>query len=301
MSWLFNLIGRLPLRLNHALGSLLGRMAWLLSRRHRLVTISNVDQYAKSQMLALPSKSALLQQSITEQGKGVTELAIAWTASIARLNRLFVPSIGWHHVEDAQAAGRPIIFVSPHLGCFDIAGRYLASRLPITALYRPPKQPWLEPIMEAGRARGGATTAPANAGGVRTLLKTLKTKGNIMILPDQVPAAESGGEGVWADFFGRPAYTMTLLPRLAEASGATVLFFFAERLPKGAGYRVHLLPLAEKYATDKSTAARQTNAMVEQLVNMAPAQYLWGYNRYKQPAGAPPAPASAHHAPDNNA
>ncbi len=301
MRWLFNLIGRLPLRLNHALGALLGQIAWRLSKRHRQVTIDNVDQYAISQSLDASSKNILLRHAFTEQGKGVTELAIAWTASIARLNRLFAPSSGWQHVEAAQAAGRPIIFVSPHLGCFDIAGRFIASRLPITALYRPPKQAWLEPIMEAGRARGGATTAPANAGGVRMLLKTLKAKGNIMILPDQVPAAETGGEGIWADFFGRPAYTMTLLPRLADAGNATVLFFFAERLPKGAGYRVHLQPLSEEYAADKSLAARQTNAMVEQLINMAPAQYLWGYNRYKQPAGAPPAPAVAVPAANTNA
>ncbi|MEI6737720.1 MAG: lysophospholipid acyltransferase family protein, partial [Pseudomonadota bacterium] len=167
---------------------------------------------------------------------------------------------------------------------------YVASRLPITALYRPPKQQWLEPIMDAGRARGGATTAPANATGVRALLKTLKVGGNIMILPDQVPAAENGGEGVWAVFLDRPAYTMTLLPRLAESSNAVVLFFFAERLAKGEGYRVHIVPMTEAYSSDKPAAAIQTNTMVEKLIDMAPAQYLWGYNRYKQPAGAPPAP-----------
>ncbi|MEO8104223.1 MAG: lysophospholipid acyltransferase family protein, partial [Betaproteobacteria bacterium] len=167
---------------------------------------------------------------------------------------------------------------------------YLESRIPVTALYRPPKQAWLEPLMQAGRVRGGGNTAAADAGGIKTLLKTLKAGGNIIILPDQVPAPGQGGDGVWADFFGRPAFTMTLLPRLACSTGATVLFFFAERLPKGAGYHVHIEPMTEAFSRDRQIAARQTNAMVEKLVAMAPAQYLWGYNRYKHPAGAPMAP-----------
>ena len=141
--------------------------------------------------------------------------------------------------------------------------------------------------MQQGRVRGEGSTASADAGGVRMLLKTLKAGGNIIILPDQVPAPDQGGDGVWVDFFGRPAYTMTLLPRLAQSAQAIVLFFFAERLPHGRGYHVHIEPMPEPFSTDKQIAARQTNALVERLIAMAPAQYLWGYNRYKHPAGAP--------------
>ena len=148
--------------------------------------------------------------------------------------------------------------------------------------------------MQAGRRRGAATTVPADASGVRALLKTLKSGGNIMILPDQVPGI---GDGVWADFLGKPAYTMTLLPRLAQSVNAVVLFFFAERLPRGGGYFVHIVPMPEPFSADKNSAARQTNAMVETLIAKAPTQYLWGYNRYKQPAGAPLPPSTP---PDKN-
>jgi KDO2-lipid IV(A) lauroyltransferase len=147
--------------------------------------------------------------------------------------------------------------------------------------------------MQAGRVRGEGATAQANTGGVRTLLKTLKQGGNIIVLPDQVPAAEQGGEGVWVDFFGKPAYTMTLLGRLARSTDATVLYFFGERLAGGEGYHVRIEPMTEPYSEDKAVSARQTNAMVEKLVAMAPAQYLWGYNRYKHPAGAPLPPNSS--------
>jgi Kdo2-lipid IVA lauroyltransferase/acyltransferase len=304
--WLFSAFGALPLGLNHWLGGALGLFVAALSPRHRQMTEANLARYwhhqtaATSAELGAPnglSLKPLTRHAFIEQGKGLTELALAWTASIARLSRLFPPCPSWSLVETALQQKRPIIFVTPHLGCYDIAGRYVASRVPITALFRPPKLAWLTPIMEAGRGRGGATTAPADASGVRALLKTLKQGGSIMILPDQVPAAEKGGEGVWAPFFGKPAYTMTLLPRLAQSSGAAVFFFFAERLPRGEGYRMHFVPMTDAYAEDKLDAATQTNRMVERLINMAPSQYLWGYNRYKQPAGAPPLPTEPPTAP----
>jgi len=290
VSLLFRLAGWLPLWLNHLIGGLLGWLSGLASARHRRVTLDNLTLYARSR--GQTPAAGLLAASLREQGKGVTELAKVWTAPVEALIELFEPCPSWHHVEAAKAAGLPIIFVSPHLGCFDIAGRFVANRLPITALYRPPKQAWLQPLMEAGRARGGATTVPADSSGVRALLKTLKAGGNIMILPDQVPAADKGGEGVWATFLGQPAYTMTLLPRLAQTSGAVVMYFFAQRLPGGKGYRMHFIPMVDTYAGDKLLAATQTNEMVERLIDMAPAQYLWGYNRFKRPAGALAAPNS---------
>jgi len=297
VTWLFRLMGRLPLWLNHLVGALLGRLSGRLSARHRQVTLDNLTLYARSR--GRPLAGGLLAASLREQGKGITELAKVWTAPVEALIELCEPCPSWHHVEAAKAAGLAIIFVSPHLGCFDIAGRFVAKRLPITALYRPPKQAWLQPLMEAGRDRGGISTVPADASGVRALLKTLKAGGNIMILPDQVPAADKGGAGVWAAFLGQPAYTMTLLPRLAQTSGAVVLYFFAERLPAGNGYRMHFIPMVGSYADDKLRAATQTNEMVERLIDMAPAQYLWGYNRFKRPAGAPaaPTPTSAPAAP----
>lgn len=289
MAWLFKRLGALPLPVNHALGCLAGCLAWLGSGRHRRLSRENVARFRKTP--GAPAVSGLAV--IIEQGKGLTEMAIAWTAPLPRIYSLVTSVEGWEHVDAAKQAGRPIIFVSPHLGCYDIAGRFLESRLPVMALYRPPKQAWLEPIMQAGRIRGEGSTAPADASGIRQLLRTLKAGGNIIMLPDQVPAPEQGGDGVWAPFFGTPAYTMTLLPRLARSTGAAVLFFFAERQPGGAGYRVHIAPPLPEFAEDKQVAAAQMNRAIEALVAQAPAQYLWGYNRYKHPAGAPLPPNGA--------
>jgi Kdo2-lipid IVA lauroyltransferase/acyltransferase len=294
MGFIITALGKLPLRMNHVVGAVIGWLAWIFSARHRRITRENLAQFCVSTNTLL--SRSLLNSAIAHQGRAISELAIAWTAPVAHLYALVRECEGWEHVDTAKKANRAVIFVTPHLGCFDIAGRYVESRIPVTALYRPPKQKWLEPIMQRGRIRGGGSTAPADAQGVRTLLKTLKQGGNIVILPDQVPVAdESSSSGVWADFFAKPAYTMTLLPRLALSNkanrNAAVLFFYAERLPKGKGFRIKILPMSADFSSDKHLAARETNAMVEQLICRAPAQYLWGYNRYKRPAGAPPPPS----------
>ena len=125
--------------------------------------------------------------------------------------------------------------------------------------------------------------------GVRMVLKHLRRGGCTVLLPDQVPGL---GEGEWVDFFGRPAYTMTLLGRLQESTGAAIVFCFAQRLAGGHGFDMHFMPLESALPADRAAAARTVNEMVERLVRTCPVQYLWGYNRYKHPAGAPLPPSS---------
>ncbi|HET9403294.1 MAG TPA: lysophospholipid acyltransferase family protein, partial [Burkholderiales bacterium] len=82
--------------------------------------------------------------------------------------------------------------------------------------------------------------------------------------------------------------TMSLVKRLQRASGAALIMAFAERLPAGRGYRLHLEELPVR---DLDEAA--LNRAVEAQVRRCPEQYLWSYNRYKTPAGAEPPPAKA--------
>lgn len=280
LTLLLRFIAAWPLWLLHALGVLAGWLVWLLDRGYR-------GRLSKHLRLAYPNDyNRLLTDSIAENGKGALELLAAWGRPVDALGRLVHGCEGWEHVEVALAAGKPIIFVTPHLGSFDIAGRYVSSRLPfpLTAMYRPPKLKWLEPLMQAGRARDNGRTAPATGAGVRILMKALKSGEATVILPDQAPGA---GEGIWAPFFGQPAYTMTLLPRLAAATEASVLFFFAERLSWGRGFHVHIQPMHGTFSGDKLADATVLNQNIESLIRMAPTQYLWPYNRYKHPAGAP--------------
>jgi KDO2-lipid IV(A) lauroyltransferase len=283
---LFRLLARLSLRANHALGAFVGQLVYALSPRFRRRTRENVAASG----VAGPSPDAFARANAAEVGKGITELSWALfrpADAIARTQ----PGAGWEAVERLRSGNRPIIFVTPHLGAYDVAGRWLWSRLPIMAMYRPHKLAWVDRLLREGRNAGAAAeegnVAPASIAGVRKLLRHLKSGGCSVVLPDQVPGV---GEGEWVEFFCRPAYTMTLLGRLQHASGAALVFCFAERLPGGEGFAMRFEPLEEPLPGDRAAAARRVNERVERLVRACPTQYLWGYNRYKRPAGAPPPP-----------
>jgi KDO2-lipid IV(A) lauroyltransferase len=230
----------------------------------------------------------LARENAAEIGKGATELAWALFRPQEEIAETVKDLVGWDAVEALRAKGRPIVFVTPHLGGYDMAGRYLYSKLPILAMYRPHKVFWLDQLLREGRNRGaapdGTNVAPANLAGVRLVLKHLKRGGCTVLLPDQVPGE---GDGEWVDFFGRPAYTMTLPARLQQSTGAAMVFCLSERLPRAAGYRLHFEVLAQDFPENRRDAARILSAAVERMVRAYPAQYLWGYNRYKHPAGAP--------------
>lgn len=275
----FRIAGRLPLAILHALGALLGWSIYLADRRYRLRLRENIA--------LIGADSRLIRRAVSEAGKSVTELAAIWGRDEASVLALVREVRGWDSVEALQARG--IVFLTPHLGCFEIASIYIAARREMTVLYRKPKLAALIPLMETGRARRGVELAPADLSGVKMLLKALKMRRSVGILPDQVP---SSGDGVWLPFFGRPAYTMTLPARLAIQTHSAVVMVAAERLALGRGYRLHFEPL--ELPTDIERATACINAAVETLAKRFPAQYLWSYNRFKTPQHAQrpdPAPA----------
>jgi KDO2-lipid IV(A) lauroyltransferase len=275
--WLFNLAARLPLSVLHRLGFIVGWATYLFSGKYAKRLRKNLD-YALEGCSASEFRK-ILHASIAESGKGLTEVPWVWKRPLEEVTRSVRECHGWEHVEAAQAKAKGIVFLTPHLGCFEVSGPYVAERMPMTVLYRPPRLAWLEDLIRSGRQRGQMHLARTDVGGVRLLYKALKRGETIGLLPDQVP---SRGEGEWANFFGRPAYTMTLVGRLVESSGATILLASVERLPAGAGYVIRFTPM-EIVPGLPFTA--QMNAALESVVRACPAQYLWSYNRYKIPAG----------------
>jgi KDO2-lipid IV(A) lauroyltransferase len=195
--------------------------------------------------------------------------------------------VRWHGanwLEDALALGRGVVFITPHLGCFEIAAQAYAARYghshPMTALYRPARQGWLADLEASARARPGLHTAPTTLAGVKQMLKALKRGDCVGLLPDQVPPRH---QGVWKPFFGQPAYTMTLATRLAQQTGAITLLAWGERLSWGRGYVVHVLPIDTALSGIGEDAVLQMNQTLEAMISQHPGQYLWGYARYKQP------------------
>ncbi len=270
---LFQILSWLPLPLMHALGAAAGWVVYACSPAYRKRMRANLER---------AGFIGHHRDAISEAGKGLFELPFVWCGRPARV----LSSAGVHDWEVAQRAidqGKGVIFLTPHLGCFEIIAQVIASRTPLTALYRPPRMEMLEPLLEQARGRSGLNLAPANLSGVRVLLRTLRGGGCIGLLPDQVPGA---GEGVWAEFFGTLAYTMTLPAKLAQMSGAPMVLSYAERLAHGAGYAVHFATFERELSGTPAEQARIINSAMESLIARCPAQYFWSYNRYK---GRPPA------------
>jgi Kdo2-lipid IVA lauroyltransferase/acyltransferase len=276
MALLLRLAAHLPLPLLHSVGAILGWAVYLGSPRFR--------KYLRENLRGAGLDAADVRRAaVAESGKAVLELPAIWLRPHASAAALVVDVRGWEHVEEGLRQGKGLIMLTPHLGCWEIAAQYISRRIPLTVMYSPPKLKALEPHMVAGRSRETLKSVPADLRGVRALLKALKRGEAIGLLPDQVPGV---GEGEWVEFFGRPAYTMVLVSRLAEQTGAPVLLVCAERLAKGRGYRFVVEPVLP--ARPPESPVRALNRSLERMIRRRPEQYLWAYNRYKVPAGAPP-------------
>jgi len=280
MVGLFELLARLPLSVLHRLGALLGWATYLSSREYAARLQENLRNAGVVQSDSELQK--LLRSNIREAGKGVMELPWVWRRPLEKVVASVKQCHGWEHVEAAHAHGKGAIMLTPHIGCFEVISLYIAARLPITSMYRAPRWKFLDTLMHEGRQRGQMKLVPADFGGVRQLLKALKRGEIIGVLPDQVPG---NGEGEWASFFGRPAYTMTLIGRLIEARGSPVVMCYCERLSKGEGY---VLYFSRLNLDATQSIPQQINSALEAVIRNNPEQYLWSYNRYKVPRGVLP-------------
>jgi Kdo2-lipid IVA lauroyltransferase/acyltransferase len=274
---LVRLTGRLSLPALHRLGAMLG---WLLlhtpnpMRRKARATVSIlITQFGAE------TRQALLASALRESGKSAFEICRIWSGDAAAALALVREVRGADLFDRALAERRGLIVAAPHLGCWELLNYWLCSRTPIAIAYRPPRQRALEPLLL--RARGALAAEQVRAdgpAGVRKLYRRLTEGGVVGILPDQQPKL---GEGEFAPFFGTPALTMVLVPRLARRTGAAVLFAFAERLAHGAGFRIHFLPAPDEIAAPElPVAVAALNRGVEACVRLAPAQYQWHYKRY---------------------
>lgn len=287
MSRLFFMLARWPLGVLHPVGAALGWLTYGLSPTYRRRLKAHTDQAGLS---AWQRWSA-----VANAGRMVAELPRLWGrpagVPLGERVRWVRPEV----VEQALARGKGVILLSPHLGCFEICAQayaeHFGAQQPITVLYRPAKQAALARILEHARNREHLQSAPATLSGVRQLLRALKNGQTLGLLPDQVPPE---GMGVWSTFFGPEAYTMTMANKLAHQTGASLVWLrgerlsFWQRMKVGADFIVHAQAagpvLVEAISEgDPAQSAAALNREMEDLIMQCPEQYLWGYNRYKQP------------------
>ncbi|MBD3671797.1 MAG: lysophospholipid acyltransferase family protein [Gammaproteobacteria bacterium] len=266
-----------PLWFSHAVGSLIGRLGYRFGNEIRYAADINLK-------LCLPELDKiqhhkLLKRYLIETGKTAMESGAMWLWSNRRIMNKVRGVSGEALIEQARSAGKGVIFAMPHMGSWEIVALYCSRQYPMTTLYRPPNLPAMDTIIRQGRERFGATLVPTDNRGVKALFRALGQGETIGILPDQEPGR---GQGEFAPFFGIPAYSVTLLSRLAQKTGAVVIFTYAERLPHGRGFHLHFLPAPEGIdSAELATSLAAVNLGVEQCIRRCPAQYQWGYRRFK--------------------
>jgi KDO2-lipid IV(A) lauroyltransferase len=254
------------------MGALLGMIVLAVSGSYRRKLVENLRR------AGYPGLGPALRAAAAA-GRMVLELPWIWRRpSSALASRMACDDLAV--LDAAESGGRGILFLTPHLGSFEVTARWYALRAPITVMFQEPKKALLGRLVRESRNVDSIRAVPATLTGVRAMLRTLRAGEAVGLLPDQVPG---GGEGRWASFFGEPAWTMTLPQRLAQATGAEVVMAVGERVP--GGWRLHLSRLEAAPSPDA------LNACMERLVRRWPEQYLWGYNRYKRPAGVSEPPA----------
>lgn len=276
--WLISLI---PLSVLHRVSGALGMLAWRCSPKFRRSMTENLENAGYDAQEMAPRVCRALGMQAAETGW-------IWERPHDDLmNYVTVTPEAERLVDEALASGRPVLFMTPHVGCYEITPVWLAQhRLAaagryIAILYRVPRKAILRSIVAHGRETPGIRPAPADLKGVRMLLKACREGEVVGFLPDQAP---SKGEGVWADFFGKKAYTMTLPLKLARQYDAVRLVAWGRRVP-GRGWEIGARRWDEPLTGDLEQDALSMNRMLEGVIRDLPDQYLWSYNRYKCPAG----------------
>ncbi|KFN44055.1 lauroyl acyltransferase [Arenimonas oryziterrae] len=267
-------VGWLPLRVLRGLGGVGGRLAHRLNTRETKVARRNLEIIAPA--LSMEERERQVGAILRATGRNLLETLRVWTRSRAANLRLIRQVHGEEHYRAALAQQRGLIIAAPHYGNWELLIEFMAARAPFTLVYRVPEKRAGDVFLRLARGGENVQLVPAETNAMRPLWKALKDGGTVGITPDQQPKF---GGGEFAPFFGKAALTLSLIPKLAERSGAPVLYAYAE--PCDGGFDIHFEPASPVLAgADLEHAIATMNIEVEAIARRDLSQYQWTYKRY---------------------
>lgn len=273
---LLRLQALMPLGFSQWLGRGFGSLNYYLGSRSTQVTKQNLQ-------LCLPELSpaeiqTLTHNSMRQTGMTAFETPAVWLGDLSRTSAWIGQIENEELLDDAMASDQGTVVLLPHLGNWEMFNVYFASKGRMTALYQPPRQDWAKPLMAKVR---GDNLVPTNRHGLATLYRELKGGQVVTVLPDQVPAT-----GEFAPFFGQPALTDRLVPRMLRKTGARAIICIVYRESGKFHLRFDEVD-SDVYAADLTTALAALNLSVEKSIREKLVQYQWEYKRFRErPAGA---------------
>lgn len=266
----------LPLVASQWLGRLLGTLLYRFDTRAARVTAINL----KACGLARTGEDArpLVLASLQHTGQTIMETPAIWLGARQRLDRWISKVENESLLDDGLAAGQGVVVLLPHFGNWELLNVFFSRRQPMTALYHPPDQAYLRPVMAEVREKFGNEMVPTNRAGIARLYRRLSEGKVVTVLPDQVP-----GSGEFVDFFGQPALTDRLITRLVQKTSARVVTCVVIRESHGSGFTVRFgEPDAEIYSQHSHASMQALNRTIEACVRTDPAQYQWEYKRFRR-------------------
>jgi KDO2-lipid IV(A) lauroyltransferase len=273
--------GQLPLAWQRRLGAAGGRLAHWRNLREAKVARRNLELVAPE--LSAAERERRVGEVLRATGSNAMETLRVWTHSRAANLRLVQGVHGQALLDATLAEGRGLIVAAPHYGNWELLIEFLASKAPFALVYRVPEKPAGDVFLRLARAGANVRLVPAETNAMRPLWRALKAGEIVGITPDQQPKF---GGGEFAPFFGRQALTLSLIPKLAERSGAPVLLAYAE--PVAGGFQIHLEPAPTSIADpDLVAATTAMNRAVETIARRNFAHYQWTYKRFsRRPKGS---------------
>ncbi len=280
---LLKIIHWLPDCLTVYLAGRLGLLVYWLSEKRRGVINTNLK-------IAFPEKSdserkRLAKQASIASGKLLAEFAKAWLGSKAEIKAEFTQVVQRDLIDASVQNNQPVIIATPHIGNWEYLVQWVQIHYAMFGLYSASPIPQLDRLIYHARSKFGCQPFAADQRGVLNLLRKLKAGGLMVILPDQVPQK---GAGVHVPFFGQPAYTMTLLHKMIQKTGAKLLFAYCIRNTEQPGFSLQIE--AADFDTQEANVEVFNTALNQQLegiIRKHPEQYVWDYKRFKaQPDGS---------------
>src|SRR5210317_7782 len=269
---ILKLLFSLPLLIIHLLGCFLGMMMYFFDAKFRERVSKNIKE-AKIVSGKIETKSLIVKNSM-HIGMALMETFTIWFASSTKIKKLVKKTINWDLIEQQKSKGRGIIFLTPHMGSFEITAQYYGINHPIKVMFKPSKREWINNLMFYGRNKNHVSPVNIEMSGMKQILKSLKNGEAVGILPDQVPPE---GHGAWSKFFNQRVYSMTLIEKLHKLTQAPIIFALGRRKKIGMGFEIEL------FSYEDEVTVQSIDQFIEKIVRTAPEQYLWNYRRYKLP------------------
>lgn len=271
------LLGNLPLSINRWIGRWLGRIIYFTQRRHCRTSFRNLFHCFPN--ITEKQAKQLVYQSSLHSGMVMTESFWIWKQSKENIIDKIECVVGKDLIDKALSNNQGVLLIGPHSGSWELITFWCGLHFNTAAMYRRAKLEALDKIIVDGRQKTGAKMISGERRNARKILDHLKQRNVFIVLADQEPEK---GSGMYADFFGKPAYTMTLPKKLVEKTGAQMLLFYIERTKKGFNVRI----IEPRNLSSDEPLENYLNSMnnnLETIIRMNMPQFEWGYKRFKTP------------------